>query len=290
LRSLTTLSEQGDFPAGELDQARLNDKVKQSQKSDTTEATPRGLLAFVMVVLALFSVGLAYGGFFERMRSSLSAPVENYLLNAGIILKKIHIKGQVNLGDEQVIAALGIRSGQSLFGFDAINAQKQLAKLGQIKTARVMRLLPSTLLVEIEERVPFARWLHDGQTDLVDRDGFVLHELSAAQNSHYPLVVGLGAGEKAAQLIRILSTHEDLAGRIKMAERVAQYRWNLHAKSGAVIKLPQADLALGLARFISLPDWSELLSRKNLVVDLRQPGQAFVREDAITAKSSSSKS
>ncbi len=236
----------------------------------------------VACMLALFLVGLFYGGYFERVRLLASSMVEAYFLNAGIVLQEIHIKGQVNLRDEQIVAALGIRSGQSLFGFDATKAQKQLSMLGQVKSARVMRLLPSKLLVEIEERVPLARWIHEGQIDLIDKDGVVLRTLSSLDQSGHPLVAGAGADKKASALIRILSTHRGLAQHIKLAKRVGQYRWNLHANSGALIKLPPADVALGVARFVSLPDWQTLLTRKNLVVDLRQSSQAFVNAQAAT--------
>ena len=288
MRSLTTLPETKTLPSGEFDQARLIEAPGASEKNTATPSPSplkqrpkqRGAGVFALLMLVLFGVGLQNGGFFERLRVSLSGPVENYFLNAGVVLKKIHIRGQVNLGDDQVIGALGIRSGQSLLGFDALKAQKRLARLGRIKSARVMRLLPSTLLVEIKERQPFVRWLHEGVIRLVDKEGVVLGELTRGQYAHYPLVVGVGAAQKSVQLIRILSTHKDLAGRIRMAERIARYRWNLHARSGAVIKLPATDLALGLARFVTLPDWSTLLSRKKVIIDLRHPGLAFVNEQA----------
>ena len=284
MRSLTNLPETSNFPKGEADQARFDEGEKNSDHSASAGSVLRGFNIFALVAVTLFSAGLVYGDWFGRLGSSLSVPLEHYFRNAGIVLNKIHIKGQVNLGDEQVIAALGIRSGQSLAGFDANKAQRQLVNLGQIKSARVMRLLPSTLLVEISERLPFARWMHDGRVDLIDRDGVVLVGLAGKRQERFPLVAGAGAAGKAEQLIRILSTHEQLAGQIEAAERVAHYRWNLHARSGAMIKLPPANLALGLARFVALPGWGKLLSRKNLVVDLRHPGQAFVRErDGPTA-------
>ncbi len=276
MRSLTTLSDTLNFPKGGGDRTCQNDGPASAKLNSQKPTQSRGFGVLVACMLALFLVGLTYGGYFERVRILASSMVETYFLSAGIVLQEIHIKGQVNLRDEQIVAALGIRSGQSLFGFDAKKAQKQLSMLGQVKSARVMRLLPSKLLVEIEERVPLARWIHEGRIDLIDKDGVVLRTLSSLEQSDHPLVSGAGAEKKASALIRILSTHRGLAQHMKLAERVGQYRWNLHAKSGALIKLAPADLALGVARFVSLPDWQVLLTRKGLVVDLRQPSQAFV--------------
>ncbi len=282
MQSLTTLSGILNSPKGEGDETCSHDTAGACGDNSGNRPQAGRFGALVAGMLALFLVGLYFGGYFERVRVLASDMVETYFLTTGIVLQEIHIKGQVNLRDEQIIAALGIRSGQSLFGFDATKAQKQLSALGQVKSARIMRLLPSKLLVEIEERAPFARWMHDGRIDLIDKEGVVLRALSSAGQSDHPLIAGVGANEKAAVLLRILSSHPSLAQHMKLAERVGQYRWNLHAKSGALIKLPPADLALGVARFVSLPDWQSLLTRKNLVVDLRQSSQAFINVHAAT--------
>ena len=282
MRSLTTLSDTLNSPMGEGDKICQSDGPAKAKSISQKLPQSRGFGALVACMLSLFLVGLFYSGYFERVRLLASSLVETYFLSAGIVLQEIHIKGQVNLRDEQIVAALGIRSGQSLFGFDASKAQKQLSMLGQIKSARVMRLLPSKLLVEIKERVPLARWMHEGRIDLIDKDGVVLRTLSNLEQSDHPLVSGAGADKKASALIRILSTHPHLAQHMKLAERVGQYRWNLHAKGGALIKLPPADLALGVARFVSLPDWQALLTRKNLVVDLRQSSQAYINTQMAT--------
>ena len=113
------------------------------------------------MVFALFLAGLFYSGFFERVKLFVSGLAESGLLRAGVTLQEVRIKGQLSLSDAQIIKALGIRTGQSLAGFDAHQAQRRLSALGQVKTARVMRLFPSTILVDITERQPFVRWLHD---------------------------------------------------------------------------------------------------------------------------------
>ena len=284
MRSLTTLSKTLNSPKGEGNETCPNENTAHAKLNQADPLRPSKYGALIAFMGMMFLVGLHYGGYFERVRHLASGVLETYFLTAGIVLQEIHIKGQVNLRDEQIIAALGIRSGQSLFGFDAAKAQKRLSLMGQIKSARVMRLLPSKLLVEIEERAPFARWMHQGRLDLIDKDGVVLRTLAQTDRSKYPLVLGAGADKKAAALIRILSTHPGLAQHMKLAERVGQYRWNLHAKSGALIKLPPTDLALGVARFVSLPNWQALLTRKNLVVDLRQASQAFVNARAVPRK------
>ena len=283
MQSLNALSGRSTSHQGENGQTcsddglANNETFKISDQDKRTASRFKGAGGLVAVVFILIMAGLFYGGFDTRVSLFASQLAENWLLRAGVTLQEVRIKGQVNLSDEQIFKALGIRSGQSLVGFDAHQAQQKLRALGQVETARVMRLLPSTLLVEITERRPFARWLHEGQVNLVDKQGVVLSKVSHSEESSYPLISGAGAAPQAARLIRLLSVHQELSRRIKMAQWVGRYRWNLHAGNGVVIMLPPAELALSLARLISLPDWQSLLERPHLVVDLRSAHKAFVR-------------
>ncbi len=276
MQSLTNMSDTSNLAYGGSDETCVTKSLTSPTGSPLHKANSYFLHPVFLLFFALFLAALAYGGFFDRLRTNISASLENYFLNAGVVLQKIHIEGQVRLKDEQIIAALGIRAGQSFFGFDAKKAQKRLSKLGQVKSVRVMRLLPSMLLVQVEERQPLARWLHDDRMVLIDDTGIVLQKLARDASSPFPLVVGAGAHKEAATLIRVLSNHPGLAEQIRLAEYIGGYRWDLQAKNGAVIKLPRRNLALGLARFVSLPGWRKLLASKDVVVDLRQTTQAFV--------------
>jgi len=291
LRPLTTVSHAGAaLPSGAIDESCQNEtpgkgaqkalrrqggaNSRNSHEETASSSFSRGAMLFFMLLLIIG--GLFAGGYFERLRVWLEGPTETYLRNAGITLDKILIKGQRHLNDQRIIKALGIRTGQSLFGFDARKAQERLAALGMVREARVMRMLPSTLLVEIRERVPFARWLHDGEIELIDRDGVVLSGVSEDEGDRYPLVAGKGAAVRARRLLRILSVHQEVAKELKMAQLVSGRRWNLYARNGALIKLSADNLAMGLARFVRLPEWRALLRQPGLVVDLRVPDRAYL--------------
>lgn len=279
MQSLTTPSRSSDAPDGAaIETCRSEARGTQPPLADGLWRGAIGVLSLLM--LLLFAAALQQGGYFARVAEYLTPRVDRYLHNAGISARKIVIKGQVNLRDAEVIAALGISAGQSLFGFDALEAQKRLSQLQLVRGARVMRLLPSTLLVEIEERVPFARWAHDERVDLIDRDGVVLDDIAHIDAAAYPLVAGAGAGAVAEPLIRLMSSHEELAESIGMARFTPVRRWDLVVRSGAVIKLPADDIALALARFLRLPGWRDLLQQADMVIDMRLPDRAFVRRAA----------
>ena len=284
MQSLTTLSDPDAFPQGENGQTWREEKREGQartgeRKADEIKAGHVG--GAVLLVMALFLSGLYYGGFADRFLSYVSGQVETSFFSSVLVLQKLRIRGQERLSDEQIIKALGIRSGQSLLGFDAARAQKRLSALGLVKSARVMRLLPSTLLVEVRERHPYVRWRRpDGQVVLVDEQGVVLTKLPVHEKSFLPFVSGGGANIKAAHLIRLLSAHPVLARHTAMAERVGHYRWNLWTQSGALIQLPPEQEPLALARLVALPDWQGKLRRAGLVIDLRQQGAVYLRNSA----------
>ena len=80
--------------------------------------------------------------------------------------------------------------------------RRGLKQVPWIKHAQVMRLLPSTLQVVIEERVPFAMWQIHGQTYVVDAEGVMLAPALREAYADLPLVVGEGAGKNAAGSVR----------------------------------------------------------------------------------------
>ena len=262
MQSLTTLFDRSTFPKGE---------------NGGTRGQGRGVGGLVLIFSILVLAGLWQGGYGGRVGRYVTQIAGPYLSSAGIILKEVRVRGQRDLPDRLLFQALGISAGQSLLGFDAQSAQKRLVALGWVEKARIMRLWPSTLLVEIKERHPMARWQHEGRVELIDRWGVVLSSISPKQETSFPLVSGKGANQGAARLIRLLSIHSPLSQLIARAERIGSYRWNLYARSGAVIKLPPRDLALSLARFVGLTNWRKLLAQPGTVIDLRSREHIFVK-------------
>lgn len=125
---------------------------------------------------------------------------------------------------------IGLIEGQSLFSLDLHPVREQImARHPEIKDIRIIKKLPSSLFVEVEERVPFLQ-LKDGAYFLLGRDFVVIDK----QMSPFPGMIevetqDLGAGLKpgdivdrgpvsaAAELIEVLSRFDDLAPEIVLA-------------------------------------------------------------------------
>ncbi len=126
----------------------------------------------------------------------------------GFGVKQITIEGQQHLSDAELTAALGAGPGTMMLAFNTDDAKKRLEGVPWIKHAQVMRLLPSTLQVVVEERTPFAVWQSKGQTYVVDAAGAVLAPVVREAYVELPLVVGEGAAKNAADLLITLAPYD----------------------------------------------------------------------------------
>jgi cell division protein FtsQ len=166
---------------------------------------------------------------------------------AGLEVKAVQVEGQHHLKEAEIAAALGPREGVSIFAFDTDAARERLKRNGWVGDARVMRLLPSTLVVELEERAPFALWREGGKIAAIDRSGKVLSLAERADFPNLPFVSGAGAATPAAEIVEALNAAPELRDRVRDIERIASRRWDLLLDSGLRVKLPVTNFAVALA-------------------------------------------
>jgi cell division protein FtsQ len=230
----------------------------------------------LLVIFCLLSAA-GYGIWMSGKGGSLYHEVEGLAVAAGFGVKQISVEGQQHLSDAELAAALGAGPGTMMFAFDTDAAKVRLEAVPWIKQAQVMRLLPSTLQVVIEERVPFAVWQSKGQTYVVDREGAVLAPAIREAYADLPLVVGEGAGKNAAGLFAELAFFEDVEKQVIAAIRVGDRRWTLKLATGADVMLPDDNIADALKTLVGLDQERGLLHREIAAVDLRLADRVSVK-------------
>ena len=237
-------------------------------------------LGFVATLL-FYALTAAYGvtltGRWAQLRQDAIVAVNQTVLAAGLGIAKVNIQGRINVTDEQIHEALGMRDGVSIFAFDTAAARDRLLRNGWIREARVMRLLPATLVVELEERAPFAIWREGGESVAIDASGRVLGQAEASRFPLLPVVSGPGAASPARDVVEQIRGLPDLAGRVRDIERVAGRRWDLLLDTGLRAKLPA-----GYAR-AALADLNEIIAKNPAAlyelseIDLRVGSQFTLR-------------
>jgi cell division protein FtsQ len=230
----------------------------------------------LLVVFCLVSAS-GYGIWMSGKDGSLYREGKALAVAAGFGVKQISVEGQQHLSDAELAAALGAGPGTMMFAFDTDAAKARLEAVPWIKQAQVMRLLPSTLQVVIEERVPFAVWQSKGQTYVVDREGAVLAPSVREAYADLPLVVGEGAGKNAADLFAALAPFDGIGKELIAAIRVGDRRWTLKLASGPDVMLPDDNVADALKTLVGLDRERGLLRREIAAVDLRLADRVSVK-------------
>jgi hypothetical protein len=131
--------------------------------------------------------------------------------NPAFAVERIDVKTDGVISAEQVRRWSGVKTGQNLLALDLARVKRDLEMAAPIRSAAVERVMPHTLRLCVTERVPVAqisvlRLKPGGATEpsivYLDRDGFVLLPLTAAQralaartNDVLPAICGLNLGE-----------------------------------------------------------------------------------------------
>jgi cell division protein FtsQ len=235
----------------------------------------RGLV--VLCLAAGGGYGLWTSGKSEGLYLEAKAGVERLAVAIGFGVKQIVVEGQDRLGDAEVAKALGAGPGSMILAFDTDAAKARLEAVPWVKQARIMRLLPSTLRVLVEERTPYALWQSKGETHVVDAEGAVLAPATREAYPALPLVVGDGAGKSAADLMRVLAPFEPVRRQLVAAIRVGDRRWTLKLASGIDVMLPEDGIEDALKTLVTFDNERDLLRRGVAAVDLRLGDRIGVR-------------
>jgi cell division protein FtsQ len=237
---------------------------------------PAAWLAVALVVL-LVCVGLvrsaAPGGSLETMR----ARIGGIAALAGLRVQDIKVEGRANTPEPLLRAALGVSKGDPILGFSLDQARQRIETLSWVEHATVERRLPGTIVVNIQERRPFAVWQNNGRFLLVDRAGQVVAHQDVANFRALPLVVGPGAPQAAAALIDALTARPALQHFVIAAVRVGERRWNLRMTNGADVMLPEGHEVSALDRLMQLQQGHDLLDRPLVAIDMRLPDRLVLR-------------
>ena len=178
----------------------------------------------------------------------------------------------------QEVRAMIVPEGRhSIISLDPDDVKARVESLDWVASARVRRLWPSTLQVDVARRQAYARWQEDGEVAVIDSNGERLLAERAADHPELPLVVGEGAGPAAEPLLVALEALPQVRSHLKALVRVGDRRWNLQLTSGATVALPEVGAPLALAELESLQGRYRLLDRPVAAIDLRTPGRLAVR-------------
>lgn len=220
---------------------------------------------------------LATGGRAQALAANFKGGVDHRLASAGFRVASLQIKGASRMARADIVRAAALTSDQSILSLDLEALRQRVEQVGWIDEARVVRLLPDTVLIQVKERPHLAVWQHGGLTEVVDATGASIREADPGRFPDLPLVVGEGANTAAAAVLPLVQSRPRLMSRLEALVRVDGRRWDLRLKDGGLIQLPAENEDGALIQLDQLDHRGRLLELGFSRIDLRDPQAVAVR-------------
>ncbi len=195
----------------------------------------------------------------------------------GFVVEEVLVEGLVHADPDILKAVINIQKGDPLFSFNPAQARVLVERISWIKTARVERRFPSTIYINVVERVPLAFWQKKGKLKLLDEQGVVITSERLSRFENLIIVIGEEAPSHAFAMIEALKEQKILFDRAKSASWVGARRWNLMFKPNIEVKLPEGDVAPALERLSQAQVRDKILDKDIKGIDLREEGRIVVR-------------
>jgi cell division protein FtsQ len=262
-------------------------KLSGGLKADDVPVTSKSLMLALTGVVLFLGAGIAgaawLGSSLFDAREAVAESADGAAANVGFAIAEIDVAAMPNAPDITPARAAEVRAvivpegRQSVLSLDPEEVRARVESLDWVASARVRRLWPSTLKVEVERRQEYALWQEDGEISVIDVNGERLLTERAADHPDLPLVVGRGAGPAAEPLLIALESLPAVRARVEALVRVGDRRWNVELASGATVALPEEGAPEALATLESLHGRYRLLDRPVAQLDMRVPGRLAVR-------------
>lgn len=204
-------------------------------------------------------------------------------------LEKIVISGNERVSTDQIRVTSGLVPGVNLLLVRPAEVAARLRTLPWVEEASVGLRLPSTVLLQVRERVPVAVVpLGEGQFLLVDKKGVAV-EVEKAVGS-FPVLTGetLRGYQLGQELTpagyrwgaRVIDGLKDLQGQISEVNVDSNLQITLYFKDGLPVFLGSADATLSDRLSTLLAILAETKGRRDRLqyIDLRFAGRPVVKE------------
>lgn len=247
------------------------------------DLTPRAVVLSICAGVGVLVLVLATGARAERIEHSFQQGMDRLTTGMGLKLRRVHITGASAEATPAIQRALDVQAGQPITGLDLAALQASVQAVGWVKEARVVRLLPDTLVVSVVEHDRLAIWQTGGRVFVIDSEGRAIPGADPGRYPGLPLIVGPGAEKAAAELLPLLKQRPRLMSRVDALVRVDERRWDLRLRDGGLIQLPAIRQEAALIQLDALDQRERLLELGFARIDLRTEGQVAVRPGAGTS-------
>jgi cell division protein FtsQ len=230
-----------------------------------------------LVVAAGVAAVLATDQHVHRMRDQAVASIDRGLIDLGLKVATVQVQGATPAAAADILKAAGLGKDQPILHLDLNAVRGRVENVGWVKSAKIIRLLPDTIVIAVTQRQTLAVWQHAGRNVVIDSEGRAIPEADPGQFTDLPLVVGEGADQAAPAVLTLLRSRGRLMDRLDAIVRVDDRRWDLRTKDGGLIELPADGTSNALDQLDRLDQQSRILDLGFARIDLRDPDLVAVR-------------
>jgi len=241
------------------------------------DLTPRAVMISIAAGVVVLVAVLATGARAERIGASLSTGMDGLAVVMGLKLERVFIEGESAEATAAIERAVNLSGDQAMTSIDLNAVRERVETVGWVKSAKVLRLLPNTLIVHVVEHDRLAIWQTGGRNVVIDGHGQVIAGADAGRYPNLPLIVGRGAEQAASEVLPLIAQRPRLQSRVEALVRVDERRWDLRLKDGSLIQLPATDQDAALIQLDALDQRERLLELGFARIDLRTPSEVAVR-------------
>jgi cell division protein FtsQ len=238
------------------------------------------VFGIVMLIAILVATAAWMGGSMSQIGARFGGFIDDSARMVGLDVRDVAVIGlETNPAlSSEIRAAAMIEPGENMFRADPHLIRRRVMGTDKVLNVRVHRLWPGQVVILADAAEPVALW-HDGSRwQVVDGLGRVLPDVRAEDHPGLMRLAGADAPAAAPQLAAAIAGAPDLAGRIAIATRVGDRRWDMKLISGATVKLPEDEqLAAAMERLARLQVRTALAQRPLDIIDLRSRNRVYLR-------------
>ena len=230
-----------------------------------------------VVALVGLAVALGTGGRLARAEAAFGHGAATKLARLGFRIDQVDVEGATPQARLDILRAASLKTQAPILDLDLDGLRRTVEAVGWVKSARVVRLLPDTVVISINQRKPMAVWQYRSRTRVIDETGHPIAEADPMRYADLPLVVGEGADGSAGKILALLRSRPQLLQRMEALVRVDDRRWDIRLNDGGLIQLPAENEDSALIQLDQLDQKARILELGFARIDLRDPEMVAVR-------------
>ena len=229
-------------------------------------------------LLSVITAGVMMGGMTTYLwREAIAHKLLAFSADSGLRLEKIIIKGRVNTTEEAIMTALDTEWYAPMLGLDLKHMHDAVLELGWVRGVEIKRVLPSRLVVTLDERQALALYQDDEGHQVIDQNGAIIAGVKPEKFTHLPVIKGVNAPANAKKILDLLKTEAALYNDVWSLTYQSNRRWDVYLRNNIRIQLPELNTDLAWSKLAEMDRLHQLTKRDVMNIDLRVPNKLVIR-------------